>query len=305
MDSSHVSRAREALAAIASFAAAVNAERFRLGMWNSAELVRSYLLSFELEGAGTAFSPPYVNDALARFLRTLEFVPLPPPKRILEIGSNPYFFHLLLHKFFTESEIHGANFFDHNVFSTEQGELVQRMASKAFEEDHAFSSKLFNLETVAEYPYPLGSFDLIFVCETLEHLNVDPLSVFGKIRRILAPGGHLIVTIPNAVWLVNVALMLDGYNIFDLYQIQNGIHGRHNREFTLDELTALLTKNGFEILRAETHDRYDYDTSPIITVDYTGRSQIPVARPPIGGTTSTAWPGEFDSALNRPSAAVA
>jgi SAM-dependent methyltransferase len=46
--------------------------------------------------------------------------------------------------------------------------------------------------------------------ETLEHLVVNPLAVFRKIRRILRPGGSLLITLPNALRLTNFALMLDG-----------------------------------------------------------------------------------------------
>src|SRR6185437_7400398 len=72
---------------------------------------------------------------------------------------------------------------------------------------HWFTSKLLNIETVEEYPYLPGQFDLILFCETLEHLIVNPLAVFGRLKRILKPGGHLLITLPNAVRLANVALV--------------------------------------------------------------------------------------------------
>jgi SAM-dependent methyltransferase len=220
------------LAELAGLVEKCEAERFRQELWIHAENIRRYLLSFRLDDAPAGLTEQYVNDALPRFLRTLEFIPLPPGNRILEIGSNPYFFHLLLRKFFPSITLEGSNFFDRNIFSNEIGSLTQRTSSADFGEDYSFNSTLFNIETVAEYPYPEDSFDLVFFCETLEHLVVDPLSTFGKIRRIIRPGGHLIVTLPNAVRLTNVALMLEGYNFFDIYS-RNGVHGRHNREFTL------------------------------------------------------------------------
>jgi hypothetical protein len=75
-------------------------------LWERVESIRHYLTSFTVENAPNPDSSTvYVNDALPRFLRTLEFVPLPPPKRILEIGSNPYFFHLLLSQLFDVSSL--------------------------------------------------------------------------------------------------------------------------------------------------------------------------------------------------------
>jgi len=264
---------RRALDAIAAAAEAGDEARFRTLLWSSRPLLGTYLTSFRVNGANPDLAMAYVGDALYRFLHTLELVPLPQRGRILEIGSNPYFFHLLLKKIFPKAELVGSNFFSHDIFSTELGTAVQRLDSESFDETHEFSSVIFNLETIAEYPFPEDAFDLVFFCETLEHLVVNPLATFGRLRRILRPGGHLLITLPNAVRLSNVALMLDGYNFFDLYQEANGVHGRHNREYTLQEMSALLLRNGFEVSRAETHDRYDYDQDEIGSQDYTGVSE--------------------------------
>ncbi len=240
-------------------------------LWGHAEHLRCYLTSFEVDNAPAGLSEQYVNDALARFLRTVEFIPVPAGERILEIGSNPYFFHILLHNLFPGADIRGANFFDKNVFSSEVGSLRQRTHSNSFQEEFDFFSTLFSLETLPTYPFPEGFFDLVFFCETLEHLAVDPLSTFSRLRRILKRGGHLIITLPNAVRLTNFALMLDGFNFFDIYSV-NGINGRHNREYTLTELTNLLVTNGYQIVRAETWDRFDYDQVDIWSADYAGQT---------------------------------
>jgi SAM-dependent methyltransferase len=265
--------ASRVFAAAAAAAAAGDVESLRRQLWEHSTFLHEYLCGFQLDGAPAELTVNYVNDALWRFLHTLVLVPLPPPARMLEIGSNPYFFHVLLHKLFPGSEIEGANFFDHDIFSTRQSTIVQTIRHPGSGEVFEFSSLLFNLETTPVYPFPESSFDLVFFCETLEHLVVDPLATFRRLQRILRPGGHLLITLPNAVRLANFALMLHGHNFFDLYQSQNGVHGRHNREFTLAELETLLRHNGFEVVRAETHDRYDYDVDAIITVDYTGRRE--------------------------------
>ncbi len=266
------------LDAIAAAARAGDAEQFARRLAAATETIRRYLTSFELEGAPPGLSVRYVTDALPRFLHTLEMVPLPPPGRILELGAGPYFFHLLLRRFFPDSAIEGMNFFDHNILSTAIGSLTQVIASAAFAERHELTYPTFSLETIGRYPYADGAFDLVFFCETLEHLVLNPLPVFRKIRRILRPGGALIVTLPNGLRLTNFALMLDGCNFFDFYHPGNGIHGRHNREFTLSELRALLDLNGFEVVRAETFDLYDYEVTPIAGTDYSGRT-VPRMRP--------------------------
>ena len=263
--------ARLLLQEIAAAAARGDAAAYRALLWSQPEVLRSYLHSFRLEGAPETLIAAYVDDALARFLRTLEFVPLPAKSRILEIGSNPYLFHILLRRIFPHAQVVGTNFFDKNIFSTAVGSLTQNIRSAEYGESYDFQSTLVNLETVAELPFAATSFDLVFFCETLEHLVVDPLSVFKKLHRVIAPGGHLIVTLPNAVRLTNIALLLQGSNFFDVFSA-NGVHGRHNREYTLEEVVHLLDTNQFRIARAETHDRFDYDIVDMWTFDYTQQS---------------------------------
>lgn len=263
-------RIRHKLEGLTEAAQAADEERFRRLLDSSTDAVKDYLMSIELEGTPRGFTETYVGDAFRRFVHTLQFVPLPAGRRILELGGNPYFFHILLRRLFPGSTVEAANFFDHNIFSGEIGSATHRLRSEQFGEEWTFTYPLFNLEVVRRYPLPPASYDLIFFCETLEHLVVNPFPVFRKIRRLLAPGGHLIISLPNAVRLTNLACMLDGYNFFDLYQPQNGIHGRHNREFTLDEMKTLLTLHGLTVLRAETRDRFDYDEVPIVAVDYSG-----------------------------------
>jgi SAM-dependent methyltransferase len=264
------SNANATLARLAETAARGDDAEFRTILWERSNDIRHYLLGLRLNGSDEQLTKAYVGDAFVRFLRTLELAPIPPAPRILEIGSNPYFFHALLTHVFPGSTLSGANFFDHDVFSTRVSSTVQRVEETTTGGAFEFSSVLFNVETLTDYPFLPESFDLIFFCETLEHLVVNPLAVFGRLKRILAPGGRLVVTLPNAVRLSNVALMLAGCNFFDVYQEANGIHGRHNREFTLEELCALLGRNGFLVESAETHDRYDYENVPVETVDYTG-----------------------------------
>jgi len=261
----------------------------------------------------------YSGDAFCRFLHTLELTPRPAVGPILEIGAGPYLFHLLLRAVFPNAVLVGSNFFDHDIFSTRIGGATHRLRSSRLGEVLDFDFPTFNLETVHPYPYPADSFDVVFFCETLEHLVVNPLRVFREIRRILRPGGHLVLTLPNALRLTNVAAMLAGRNFFDLYWVGNGVHGRHNREFSLGEIRTLLERDGFEIVRAETRDRLDYDTVPIEAVDYSGpASVLPFRKTDLerwirraGGTTTdrgdniyvlARWPATAHSKRNEDSA---
>ena len=276
---------RRRLADLAAAAEEGDGARFVLALVDAAPALMGYLLSFELDGSPPGLLRTYSADAFGRFLHTLELTPRPLAGSILEIGAGPYLFHLLLRAVFPKAALVGSNFFDHDIFSTRIGSARQRVRSPRLGEVLDFDYPTFNLETVHPYPYPAGSFDVVFFCETLEHLVVNPLRVFREFRRILRPGGHIVLTLPNALRLTNVAAMLAGRNLFDLYWIGNGVHGRHNREFSLGEVRTLLERDGFEIVRAETRDRLDYDEVPIEAVDYSG----PAATLPFGKTDLERW----------------
>jgi SAM-dependent methyltransferase len=49
-------------------------------------------------------------------------------------------------------------------------------------------------------PFADGSFDLVVSSECIEH-TPDPARAVGEMLRVLAPGGHLVLTTPNRLWL--------------------------------------------------------------------------------------------------------
>jgi SAM-dependent methyltransferase len=246
-------------------------------LWRDWMALHHYLSSFRLDDAGPEVLAPYVNDALPRFLHTLDRLPLTPGLRVLELGGNPYLFTLLLQRLL-RYQISLANFTHANIYETAVGRSSQRVWSEHYGEDHTFAYDSFNLE-LSDYPYPEESFDLVLFCEILEHLVVDPLKIFAKLRRIIRPGGLLLITTPNAVRLVNVALILSGSNIFDRYHPQNGVYGRHNREFTIPEMDQILRGAGFRPVILETLDRHDYSRTPILSDGYDPVARIRFTKP--------------------------
>jgi 2-polyprenyl-3-methyl-5-hydroxy-6-metoxy-1,4-benzoquinol methylase len=89
---------------------------------------------------------------------------------------------------------------------------------------------------------PSGSFDLISLWEVLEHL-VDPGLTLSEVRRLLAPGGLLLLMVPNVESLVT-RLLHEKSNTF-------GGHS-HLNHFSPQTLPALLKKEGLAILEMET-----------------------------------------------------
>jgi SAM-dependent methyltransferase len=107
------------------------------------------------------------------------------------------------------------------------------------------------------FPYPDAHFDLVIMCETLEHLNFNPLPVIKEINRVLKPGGLLYLTVPNQLSAGNRLKLLRGQTIQasveQFYQQLdlrlNMIVGLHWREYSKADLFALLEPMGFAIRR--------------------------------------------------------
>lgn len=237
------------------------------------QIIYNYLSGFSIDNSTIEYTKNYLNDALIRFFYTLSLLPdLKNGSKLLEVGSNPYLQTILLQKLFSY-DITQTNFFDFDVYSKRVDKFSQVISNPDFNESYKFESVLYNLESI---PHPIESnrFDIILFSEVLEHLVVDPLKVFSELKRILKNSGYLLITTPNAARLTNIATLLKGGNIFDLYHPENGIFGRHNREFTIDELKYILNQNGFKIIFANTYDRYDYDQIDIYSVGYQGLDKI-------------------------------
>lgn len=57
--------------------------------------------------------------------------------------------------------------------------------------------RLIDADLGARLPFRDGAFDAVFCTEVLEHLK-DPRRCLREIRRVLAPGGRLTLSVPNA-----------------------------------------------------------------------------------------------------------
>jgi SAM-dependent methyltransferase len=110
-----------------------------------------------------------------------------------------------------------------------------------------------------DYPLPLedAAFDLVIMCETLEHLNFNPLPVLTELNRVLADGGHLYLALPNLASLQHRVQLFLGHSIHNpvvdfreqLSQQANMIVGIHWREYTRAELFEMLGLCGFSCQR--------------------------------------------------------
>ena len=94
----------------------------------------------------------------------------------------------------------------------------------------------FRCASADAMPYPDGSFDHV-LCTNSFHHYPDPLRALAEIRRVLAPGGQLVV-LENAPDLSWYTWAWDHV----LRRLEKG----HVRYYPSSELGAMLTRAGFE-----------------------------------------------------------
>jgi SAM-dependent methyltransferase len=163
-------------------------------------------------------------------------------RRVLELGANPYFTTLQMQWRF-DFDLQLANYFGSD--GPREPAHVVRIAGEEIE----LPFQHFNAERDA-FPYPDAAFDCVLFCEILEHLLVNPDHALAEIARVLRPGGFVVLSTPNATRLPNLYSLALGKSIWDDYS-PHGPYGRHNREFTLAEVCALVERHDFDVDRFE------------------------------------------------------
>jgi len=218
------------------------------------DALRAWLQTVHPKEAPPQEMAQYCAEDFERFVRTLHLTK-DLVGECLELGANPYFTTMLL-KRFNPLRLTLANFFGEQVQDSLLSQEVFFQNWHTGQPDNmALKSHHFNIEKET-FPFEASTFDVVLFCEILEHLLMDPLFALREIQRVLKIGGILILTTPNPARLENIARLLAGENVYDPYS-GYGPYGRHQREYTLQELKLLLTHAGFEVqtsLSADVHE---------------------------------------------------
>lgn len=111
----------------------------------------------------------------------------------------------------------------------------------------------------APLPFAPGEFDYVIFADVLEHLP-DPEAALKRYLPYLAPGGHVVVSVPNyRFYSVLWRLIVDRWSYTD-----SGIRDRtHLRIFTRHSLQALLSVSGLRCERLLRNYRLLEDQSRI------------------------------------------
>jgi glycosyltransferase involved in cell wall biosynthesis/SAM-dependent methyltransferase len=196
----------------------------------------------------------YLGTHETRLVKTLEITPRGgPDDSILEMGAylqiTP-----ALHSKLGYGHVRGCYFgklgrTDHREVTSTEGETF------ACDIDHFDAEK-------DRFPYRDGEFSTVICGELIEHLFEDPMHLMSEVNRILAPGGHLVLTTPNVAALRGISAILLGYHpgFFHSYikPSESGeVDARHNREYTAREIHKLFENSGFEVTLLETGEFRD------------------------------------------------
>ncbi len=192
----------------------------------------------EFEGREEAMAY-YLRRSRGRFAESL--AALPPRGRALELGADPWLFTQLLAERgvvpVTCGKRPGVWVRDASLPAVQEVSL--RWGAHAVTVEH----HLFDAERDL-WPFADGAFDLVVCMEVLEHLTYSPAHLLHEANRVLAPGGALHLTTPNALAATKLAAFVRGRSIGATYS-GFGPDGRHNREFTPGEVGAVLAAANF------------------------------------------------------------
>lgn len=178
----------------------------------------------------------HVSDLHAherRYLADLSRIAqLAPEGTVLEIGAAPCHMTALL-------KLHGYSAVGVDINPDRVGGLIERFG---------LDVRRCDIER-SPLPFPDETFACAMLCETFEHLRIDPAFVLSEINRVLMPGGALLLTTPNVYSLPSLGRYLLGRSIADPLQEFGKLRGighmGHVREYSASEVARFLGAAGF------------------------------------------------------------
>ncbi|MCU0490754.1 MAG: methyltransferase domain-containing protein [Chloroflexaceae bacterium] len=109
-------------------------------------------------------------------------------------------------------------------------------------------------------PYGDGQFDWVVFSEVIEHLVYSPLPVLREFRRVLRPGGKLLISTPNELYaksrLRAMLRMLLWQSLSTKAEFRHQMllegdarYTTHSRTYTMGELAWLVQEAGFRVVQ--------------------------------------------------------
>ena len=209
------------------------------------DIVESYGRAIPPDG-----KPEYFRLHRYRFRALLAALP-PAPARVLEIGTTPGQFTAILRR--ASYAVAGVD-----LFPEQRADLWRSLGVEV---------RFCNLDE-QPLPYTDAQFDAVVFSEVIEHLSGSPLPALQEMARVLRPGGRLVLTTPNQLYIKSrlrtLADILLGrpFEPFDEFTRSMRLHGpqryyNHSRLYTMRELRWLIEQSGLEVGLARYGDAWE------------------------------------------------
>ncbi len=181
----------------------------------------------------------YLNQMKPSYIRTIaDIVNYIPPKgniKVLEIGSFLGLVSIALSRI------------GYEVYATEIPEFMCNKNLQNKLDQNRVKYHKVNLKNYS-LPYSDNVFDIVIMCEVLEHLNFNPLPIIKEINRIEKNNGIFYLSLPNIASLGNRIKLLRGksihnpiqYYFLELDPDARWVGAIHWREYTRAEVGKYL-----------------------------------------------------------------
>lgn len=133
-----------------------------------------------------------------------------------------------------------------SYYGIDLAKVVVNRAKKQVEKQTGDIKNCFFMQANLDEKLPFKSnfFDAVTCIAVLEHI-FDPYFGIKEINRVLKKGGHIILEVPNLVWLPRRISVLFG--VLPVTAEEEGWDGGHLHYFTREATVKLLEDNGFVI----------------------------------------------------------
>lgn len=178
----------------------------------------------------------YLETSRCRIKETLKILDFKPGQKVLDIGCYSGLFSAIVMEKFPGIDLSAVEIDDKRI------SMAITRGIKVFKAD----MEKENL------PFADNYFDAVLFLETIEHL-ANPLKILAEIKRVIKPGGEVVISTPNSVGLFARYSHLQGatpYYIHFLHSanIQRGhknVYSYHRFELNLRQAMDLLVENGY------------------------------------------------------------
>jgi len=177
-------------------------------------------------------------------LRLQAFVAEKQPLTLLDLGCGTGWFNFSLFTVSPKTRFIGVD------VSVAAINIFQQQISLTSREDE-MSAILANGENL---PFPDNSFDLVLMQEVIEHLH-DSDQVFSEIRRVLNPGGFLLISTPSKLmtgfWKLAGFLPIKLKRLICREPVTKSNEKIYDRPLAVSKLKRLIKDYGFKTCRWE------------------------------------------------------